>query len=40
LSDWLPGRSLVKQMWAQELVPPDGGGRGRLLVLTAAVAIS
>lgn len=39
LSDWLPGRSLVEQMWAREPVPPGGGGRRRLLVLTAAVAL-
>ena len=39
LSDWLPGPSLVKQMWAQEPVPPDGGGRPGLLVLTAAVGL-
>jgi hypothetical protein len=39
LSDWLPGRSLVKHMWVAEPMRPHTGGRTGMLLLTAAVAL-
>jgi hypothetical protein len=39
LSDWLPGCSLVKHMWATEPVPPRAGARQGMLLLTAAVTL-
>jgi hypothetical protein len=39
LSDWLPGRSLVKHMWVAETMRPHTGGRRGMLLLTAAVAL-
>jgi hypothetical protein len=39
LSDWLPGPSLVKHMWAAGPIPPHTGGRRRVLLLTVAVAL-
>jgi hypothetical protein len=39
LTDWLPGRSLVKHMWVAETVHPHSGPRTGMLLLTAALAI-
>src|SRR5579864_2401269 len=39
LSDWLPGRSLVKHMWATEPMPPHRQGRHGMLLLTGAVVL-
>ncbi len=40
LSDWLPGPSLVKHMWAPGPMRPNTGGRRGMLLLTAAAALA